>query len=86
MNKGERSMDEHQQTKRFVDKSTKAARETIERGVLAAEEAAKGTHQSFSSLLASTRELNIKLIEDLAHEVASAQGPTDLIARATSLH
>ena len=52
-------------------KSTKAARETIERGVSAAEDAAKGAEQSFSSSLASMRELNGKLI-DMAHANADA--------------
>jgi hypothetical protein len=84
-------MNEYEQSRRFADKSTKVARETIERGVSATEEAStKGAEQSFSSSLASMRELNIKLIDmvhanadavfDLAHEVASAQAPSDLAA------
>ena len=87
---GRALMNEYEQSRRFADKSTKAARETIERGVSATEEATKGAEQSFSSSLASMRELNIKLIDmvhanadavfDLAHEVASAQAPSDLAA------
>jgi hypothetical protein len=83
-------MSEYEQSRRFADKTTKTARETIERGVSAAEEATKGAEQSFSSSLVSMRELNIKLIDmahanadavfDLAHEVASAQAPADLAA------
>jgi hypothetical protein len=83
-------MSEYEQSKRFADKTTKAARETIERGVSAAEEATKGAEQSFSSSLAGMRDLNIKLIDmahanadavfDLAHEVATAQAPSDLAA------
>jgi phasin len=83
-------MSEYEQSKRFADKTTKTARETIERGVSAAEEATKGAEQSFSSSLAGMRDLNIKLIDmahanadavfDLAHEVASAQAPSDLAA------
>jgi phasin len=81
---------EEDQARRFADKSTKAARETVESGVSAAEDAARGAEQSFSSSLAGMRELNIKLIDiaqanaeavfDLAHEIASAEAPSDLAA------
>jgi phasin len=83
-------MSEDEQSRRFADKTTKTARETIERGVSAAEDATKGAEQSFSSSLGSMRELNIRLIDmahanadalfDLAHEVAGAQAPSDLAA------
>jgi phasin len=83
-------MNEYEESKRFGDKSTKAARETIERGAWAAEEATKGAEQSLSSSLTSMRELNIKLIDmahanadavfELAHELAGAQAPSDLAA------
>ena len=79
-------MNKYQPPRRFTDKSTKAARETIERGVSAAQVA----EQSFSWSLAAMRELNGKLIDmahanadavfDLAHEVASAAAPCDLAA------
>jgi phasin len=81
-------MNDYEQSRRFADKTTKIARETIDKGVSAAEETAKGAEQILSSSLASMRELNIKLIDmahenadavfDLAHEVASAQAPSDL--------
>jgi hypothetical protein len=87
---GERPMNEHEQSRRFADKNTRVARETIERSVSAAEEGIKGAEQRLSSSLASLRELNIKLIDmahanadevfDLAHDVASAQAPSDLAA------
>jgi hypothetical protein len=38
-NRENEPMNEHEQSRRFADKSTKAARETIERGSWAAEEA-----------------------------------------------
>jgi hypothetical protein len=70
-------MNKYERSRQFADKSTKAARETIERGVWSAEEATNGM-----------RELNVKLIDmahanvdaafDLAHEVASAKAPSDL--------
>ena len=67
-----------------------STRPVIERGVSVAKEATKVAEHSLSSSLASMRELNIKLIDmvhanadavfDLAHEVASAQAPSDLAA------
>jgi hypothetical protein len=69
---------------------TRPVRKTIERGVSVAKEATKVAEHSLSSSLASMRELNGKLIDmshanadavfDLAHELASAQAPSDLTA------
>ena len=69
---------------------TRPVRKTIERGVSVAKEATKVAEHSLSSSLASMRELNGKLIDmshanadavfDLAHELASAQAPSDLAA------
>jgi hypothetical protein len=83
-------MNKHEGSRQFADKSTKPVRETIERGVSAAEEATKVAEHNLSSSLASVRELNGKLIDmahasadavfDLAHELASAQAPSDLAA------
>ena len=83
-------MNEYERSRRFADKSTKAARETIERGIRSAEEATNGAKLSFLSSFAGLRELNIKLIDmahanadavfDLAQEVASVQAPSDLVA------
>jgi phasin len=83
-------MNKHEESRRFPNKSTKPVRETIERGVSAAEEATKVAEHSLSSSLASIRELNGKLIDmahanadavfDLAHELAAARAPSDLAA------
>jgi hypothetical protein len=56
-------MNKHEQARRFTDKSTKAARETVERGASALEDSTRGGEKSFSSSLAGMRELNIKLID-----------------------
>lgn len=82
-------MNEHE-SRQFVDKSTKAARENIERGAGAAQDVTRGAQQCYSSAVAGVRELNIKLIEmahanaeavfELAHEIASAEAPSDLAA------
>jgi phasin len=81
-------MNKHEPAKRFADKSKKPARETVERGASAAEDATRGAEKSFSSSLAGMRELNIKLIDmahanaeavfELAHEMVSAEAPSDL--------
>jgi hypothetical protein len=83
-------MNKHEQSTRFADKSTKAAREIIEGGIRAAEEATNGAKLNFLSSFAGVREFNAKLIDiahananemfDFAHEVASAQAPSDLMA------
>jgi hypothetical protein len=82
-------MNKHEQSARFADKSTKAAREIIECDIRSAEEATNGAKLNFLSSLTDMRELNIKLIEmahanmdavfDLAHEIASAKAPSDLV-------
>jgi hypothetical protein len=83
-------MTKHENSRRFTEKSTKAAREFTERGAWGAEQATKGAKESLSLSVANVRELNITLIEmahanseaifDLAHEIASAQAPSDLAA------
>jgi phasin len=83
-------MNKNEGSRQFVDKSTRPVRETIERGVSAAEEATKVAEHGLSSSFASMRELNAKLIDmahanadavfDLAHDLASAQEPSDLAA------
>src|SRR5690349_641478 len=86
--KGGRSMDD--QRKRFTDKTAKAARENFEQGASAAQHATRNAEQSYSSALTGMREFNLKLIEmahanteaafELAHEIASAEAPSDLAA------
>jgi phasin len=78
----------NEQARRFAEKTTKGARENLERGASATEDATRNAEQSYSSALAGMRELNFKLIEmahanteavfDLAHEIASAEAPSDL--------
>ena len=81
-------MDE--QRKRFTDKTAKTARENFELGASAAQDATRNAEQSYSSALTGMREFNLKLIEmahanteaafELAHEIASAEAPSDLAA------
>jgi phasin len=72
----------------FAEKTTRTARENFERDAEATEHATRNAQQSYSGALAGIRELNVKLIEmahdnteavfDLAHEIASAESPSDL--------
>jgi hypothetical protein len=83
-------MNKHEQSTRFADKSTKAAREIIERGIRSAEEATNDAKLTFLSSFNGMRELNVKLIDmahanadavfNLAHEMASVQTPSDFVA------
>ena len=83
---GEEPMNE--QPRRFAERTTKAAHENFERGAFATENETRNAEQSYSSSLAGMRELNLKLIEmaranteavfELAHEIASAEAPSDL--------
>jgi phasin len=83
---GQGSMNE--QARRLSERTTKAARENLERSASATEDATRNVEQSYSSTFAGVRELNLKLIEmaranteavfELAHEIASAGSPSDL--------
>jgi hypothetical protein len=83
-------MNKHEQSTRFADKSTKVARETIERSIRSAEEATNGVKLTFLSSFARMREFNTKLIDiahanveegfELAHEIASVQTASDFVA------
>ena len=78
------------QRKRFADKTTKTARENFEHGASAVQDATRNAQQTYSSALTGMREFHLKLIEmahanteaafELAHEIASAEAPSDLAA------
>lgn len=83
-------MNKYEQAQRFADKSTKVARETIERGIRSAEEATNGVKLGFLSSFAGIREFNAKLIDiahanvdeafDFAHQIAGVQTPSDFMS------
>jgi hypothetical protein len=83
-------MNKFEQSTRLADKSTKVARETLERGIRSAEEVTNGAKLTLLSSFAGMREFNVKLIDiahananevfNFAHEVASVQTPADLLA------
>jgi hypothetical protein len=80
----------NEQSRRFAEKTTRAARENFERGAGEIEHAARNAEQSYSLGAAGIRELSLKLIDmahanseavfELAHDIASAKAPSDLAA------
>jgi hypothetical protein len=59
------------QGKRFAEKSARMTRESLEKGVAAAEETARSIEQGYSAAAESIRDFNVKLIE-MAHANAMA--------------
>src|SRR6516164_5472923 len=78
------------QSKQFVDKAARVAREGLEKGVAAVEESARGIEQGYFAAAESIRDFNMRLIEmahantaammDFAREVSTAKGPADAVA------
>ncbi|MGA2892272.1 MAG: phasin family protein [Xanthobacteraceae bacterium] len=74
---------EHDQTRKFTDKSATIATETFEKGKAAME-------QSFSATIENMRDFNLKLLDaaranaeavfDFARQVATVKEPSDLAA------
>jgi hypothetical protein len=79
---GEKSMNA------FAEKTTTTARDNFQTGARAAEDVTRNAEQSVWSAFAGIRELNVKLIEmaqenteavfEFAHDIASAEAPSDL--------
>lgn len=81
-------MSDMDQGRKFAERSAKVARETIERGKEAAEEATRNAEQGYAATVANIRDWNVKLIDmaqanagavfDLARQMASVQAPSDM--------
>ena len=77
------------QGKRFAEKSARMTRESLEKGVAAAEETARSIEQGYSAAAESIRDFNVKLIEmahanamaalDFAQQFSTAKGPSEAI-------
>ena len=75
------------QGKRFAERSARMTRESLEKGVAAAEETA--IEQGYSAAAESIRDFNVKLIEmahanamaalDFAQQISTAKGPSEAI-------
>ena len=71
---------EHDQSRKFIDKSATLANETLEKGKAAVE-------QSYSAAVENVRDFNVKMIDaaranaeaifDFAHQMATAKSPSD---------
>ena len=81
---------EHDQSRKFADKTaTTIANETLEKGKAAAEQSAQAVEKSYSVTVENIRALNVKMIEmahtnvevafDLARQLATAKGPSDIM-------
>ena len=76
--------------KNFADKTTRAARETFEKGSAATQQSARGAQESFSAVAEGIRDFNVRLMEmaqlntvaalDFAREMSTAKGPADAAA------
>ena len=86
-------MSEHDQSRKFVDKSAAIANDSLEKGKAAAEQSAR-VEQSYSVTVENIRDFNVKMI-DMAHtnveaffefsrQFATAKAPSDLMALVTS--
>ena len=82
-------MSEHDQTRKFADKSAAIASETLEKGKAAAEQATRAVQQSYSVTVDNIRDFNVKMIDmaqanaeavfDFARQLATAKQPSDMV-------
>jgi phasin len=82
-------MSEQDLSRKFADKATTIANETLERGKPAAEQSADAIEKSYSTAVENMREYNRKMIDmahtnaevafDLARQLATAKGPSDIM-------
>jgi phasin len=82
-------MSEHDQSRKFTDKSAAIASETLAKGKAAVEQSARAVEQSYSATVENVRDFNIKMIDmaqanaesvfELARQLATAKQPTDIV-------
>jgi len=82
-------MSEHDQSRKFADKSAAVASETLAKGKAAVEQSARAVEQSYSATVENVRDFNIKMIDmaqanaesvfELARQLATAKQPTDIV-------
>jgi phasin len=82
-------MSEHDQSRKFTDKSAAIANETLEKGKAAAKQSARAVEQSYSVTVENIRAFNVKMINmarsnaeaafDFALQIATAKSPSDII-------
>jgi phasin len=84
-----KSMNEHDQAKKFADKSGMFVNETLEKGKAAAEQATRAVQQSYSITFDNIRDFNVKIIDmaqanveavlEFARQLATAKQPSDMV-------
>ena len=56
-------MNEHDQSRKFADKSAAIANETLQKGKAVAEQSVKAIEQSYSAVIEQMRDYNLKMID-----------------------
>jgi len=87
-------MNEHDQSRKFADKSGAAANETLAKGKVAAEQSARAVEQSYSATVENMRDYHLKMIDmaqanteavfEFARQLAITKSPSDLVGLWTS--
>jgi len=82
-------MSEHDQSRKFADKSAAVASETLAKGKAAVEQSARAVEQSYSATVENVRDFNLKMIDmaqanseavfNFARQLATAKQPTDFV-------
>jgi len=82
-------MSEHDQSRKFTDKSAAIANETPQKGKAAVEQSAQAIEQSYSVTLEKMRDYNRKMIDmaqantaavfDFARQLSTAKSSSDLV-------
>ena len=80
---------EHDQSRKFADKSAAIAIETMEKSKAAAEQSVRTVEQGYSAAIENIRDFNVKMIDmarananaafDFALQIASAKAPSDIV-------
>ena len=81
-------MSEHDQSRKFADKSAAIANETLQKGKAAAEQSVKAIEQSYSAMIERMRDYNLKMIDigsgehrgvfEFARQLSTAKSSSDL--------
>jgi phasin len=88
------TMNEHEQRRKFADKSAAIANETLAKDKAAAEQSAHAVERSYSTTVENMRGYNLKMIDmaqansegafQFARQLATAKSPSDLVELWTS--
>jgi phasin len=87
-------MNEHEQGRKFADKSAAIANETLTKGKAAAAQSAQAVEQSYSATVENMRDYNLKMIDmarvntegvfEFARQLATAKSPSEMVELWTS--